>query len=66
MINVKKIILISLTPLCLLAGIGLFELILLTNNQSMNSSWHVLAGIILGLLILIVEYKNILKCISNL
>jgi asparagine N-glycosylation enzyme membrane subunit Stt3 len=53
----KRFIYIFLFPLCLLAGIGLFQLIFRIFGESVSFGYQVLIGVIVGVIMWISEAK---------
>lgn len=61
----KKILFIFLLPLCLLAGIGLFQIIFRLFGETVSFLWQIVIGGIFGILLCLVEGNLIYKFISN-
>ena len=60
----RKLVIIHLIPLCILAGIGLTQLIYKIFGENTSFSWQIFSGIIVGVMMLYVESKAILKIIN--
>jgi len=61
----KRFIYIFLFPLCLLAGIGLFQLIFRIFGESVSFGYQVVIGVIVGVIMWISEAKLFIIAVSR-